>query len=161
MGPFAFFDNRELDLEDLFSDSVNKDNDINQLFRKLGHCMDKKSNIWWDQSTMEKYLKDNMIPRRLRWDIPINDGLTEKDDIEEWYTFFHGKGREVMEFLIARKQRKLKILETQINEIRDKINPFKEYTKLLADLQRNMQKMDLETPRKRSIPETLRIIRRS
>lgn len=52
---------------------------------------------------MEKYLKDNMVPRKLRWDVPINDGLTGEEDIEEWYTFFNGKGREVMEILTKRK----------------------------------------------------------
>lgn len=147
MDPFAFFDNRELDLEDLFSDKKPRDDDIAHLFRKLGHCMDKKSNVWWDQSTMEKYLKDNLIPRKLRWDVPINDGLLGNEDIDEWYSFFESKGREIMEFLIKRKQRKLKSLENQIKEIRDKISPFKdtpEYNKHMGELQKNMQKKDLE-----------------
>lgn len=147
MDPFAFFDNRELDLEDLFSDKKSREDDLAQSFRKLGHCMDKKSNVWWDQSTMEKYLKDNLIPRKLRWDVPINDGLLGKDDIDEWFTFFEGKGREVMEFLIKRKQRKLKLLDNQIKEIRDKIYPLKEtpeYIRLMGELQKNMQKKDLE-----------------
>lgn len=147
MDPFAFFDNRELDLEDLFSDKKTKEDDIAQLFKKLGHCMDKKSNVWWDRSTMEKYLRDNLIPRKLRWDVPINDGLLGVDDVDEWYTFFEGKGREVMEFLIKRKQRKLTLLDKQIKEIRDKMYPFREtpeYNKLMGELQKNMQKKDLE-----------------
>lgn len=69
MDLFSFFDNWDIDLEELFSETANKKNDIVYLFRKLGHNMDKKSNIWWDISTMEKYLKDNMVPRKLRWDV--------------------------------------------------------------------------------------------
>lgn len=52
-----------------------------------------------------------------------------------------------MDFLIKRKQRKLKALEVQIKEIRDKINPFKEtpeYNKLMGELQKSMQKKDTE-----------------
>lgn len=109
--------------------------------------MDKKSNIWWDQSTMRKYLKDGMVPRKLRWDVPINDGLLGDDDVEEWYTFFAGKGREIMEFLMKRKQRKLNLLENQIKDIRDKLNTFinnPEYTRLMGELHRSMQKKDTE-----------------
>lgn len=147
MDPFAFFENREIDLEDLFSVNNNKENDISHLFRKLGHCMDKKSNIWWDRSTMEKYLKDGLIPRKLRWDVPINDGLLGEEDIDEWYAFFIGKGREIMEFLLKRKQCKLTLVENQIKEIRDKLIPFintPEYNKLMDDLHKNMQKKDVE-----------------
>lgn len=107
---------------------------------RCGQC-----NVWWDQSTLEKYLKDNLIPRKLRWDIPISDGLLGDDDVDEWYAFFAGKGKEVMDFLIKRKQWKLKALEVQIKEIRDKINPFKEtpeYNKLMGELQKSMQKKD-------------------
>lgn len=96
---------------------------------------------------MEKYLKDGLVPRKLRWDVPINDGLLGDEDIEEWYAFFTGKGREVMEFLIKRKQRKLKLLENQIKEIRDKLGPFyntPEYTRLMGELHKNMQKKDIE-----------------
>lgn len=42
MDPFVFFENREIDLEDLFSVNKTKEDDITHLFRKLGHCMDKK-----------------------------------------------------------------------------------------------------------------------
>lgn len=41
MDLFAFYENRELDLEDLFSENANKDYDIIHLFRKLGHVRDK------------------------------------------------------------------------------------------------------------------------
>lgn len=78
-----FFENRELDSEESFSEKTKKDNDLIHLIRKLGHNMDKKSKILWDISAMEKYLKDNMVHRKLRWDIPINDGLMAEEDIEE------------------------------------------------------------------------------
>lgn len=51
-----------------------------------------------------------MVPRKLRWHIPIIDGLTGNEDIEELYAFFNGKGKEVMKFLIKRKQRKMRMI---------------------------------------------------
>lgn len=70
-----------------------------------------------------------------------------KDDINEWYVFFNGKGKEVIEFLIKRKPRKMRAIETQIKEFRDKIKPHKEsdeYTKNMGGLQKNMQKKHIE-----------------
>lgn len=96
---------------------------------------------------MEKYLKDNMVLRKLRWDVPINDGLVGEEDILEWYVFFNSKGKEVMEFLIKKKQRKMRMIESQIKDFRDKIEPFQKSTenaKHMGDLQKNMQKKNLE-----------------
>lgn len=52
---------------------------------------------------MGKYLKDNIVPRKLRWDVAINSGLIGKEDIQEWYAFLNSMRKEVMEFLIKRK----------------------------------------------------------
>lgn len=97
--------------------------------------------------TMEKYLKDDIVPRKLRWDVPLNDGLIGEDDIQEWYMFFNNTGKEVMEFLIKPKQRKMKMVEGQIKEFREKIEPFKttaEYAKQMGILQKMCKKKDLE-----------------
>lgn len=97
---------------------------------------------------MEKYLKDNMIPRKLRWDIPINDSLKEDEDVNEWFSFFSIKGKEVLEFLIKWKQRKLGILEKQIKDLLTRLEPMKdtaEFVKLSNDLNKSMQRKDLET----------------
>lgn len=51
--------------------------------------------LWWDIATHEQYTKENIVPRRLRWDVPINDGLLDQESIDEWYTFFNDKGIEV------------------------------------------------------------------
>lgn len=40
---------------------------------------------------------DHFIPRRLRWDIPPNDGLTDKESIDEWGNLFNTKGSEALE----------------------------------------------------------------
>lgn len=57
---------------------------------------------------------------------------------------FNGKGK-VMEFLIKRKQRKRRMIESHIKELRDKIEPFKdttEYAKHMGELHKSMQKKE-------------------
>lgn len=66
-------------------------------------------------ATHEQYIKENIVPRRLRWDVPINDGLLDQESIEEWYKFFNDKGAELMEFITKRKQRKLALINQQID----------------------------------------------
>lgn len=109
--------------------------------------MDKKKQYLVGFVHYGKYLKDNMVPRKLRWDVPINDGLMGEEDIEEWYVFFNGKGREVMECLVKRKHCKMRLIEGQMKDIRDKIEPFKDtndYNKHMGKLQKNMQRKDVE-----------------
>lgn len=91
---------------------------------------------------MGKYLKDNIVPRKLRWDVAINSGLIGKEDIQEWYAFLNSMRKEVMEFLIKRKQQKIRLIENQIKDFREKIEPFKEtteYVKHMGELQINIQ----------------------
>lgn len=50
--------------------------------------MDKQVRTWWDLVTLEKYVGNNMTPRRLRWDVNSNDGLGDKELMDKWYSFF-------------------------------------------------------------------------
>lgn len=67
----------------------------------MGHTMDKKINLWWDIITIVQYMKEDIISRK------FNDGLTEEEDIKEWYKFFHGKGKKALIFIKKRKQRRM------------------------------------------------------
>lgn len=88
MEVFAFMEGRELNIHELFTVPDIGNSDTHSSFRELGHLMDKKINLWWDIITIEQYLKEEIISRKFRWHIPINDGLTEDEDIKEWYEFF-------------------------------------------------------------------------
>lgn len=81
--------------------------------------MEKKVSLWWDVSTFETYLKESIVPRRLRWDVPPNDGLVDQESNDEWFKFFNEKGLELLRFLLERKRRKTKIIDQNIAGIRE------------------------------------------
>lgn len=148
MEVFGFLENRTVDLDNIFErQEVNLVGDIENCFRKMGHLMEKKINSWWDIATREKYIKDRLIPRRLRWDVPINDGLLDKESTEEWFQFFKDKGLELLELLIERKQRKIGALGQTISELKGNVETSKElpeFTALSRQLQRDMEQKDKE-----------------
>lgn len=100
----------------------------------MGYCV-----LW-------QYLSFSIVPRWLRWYIPPNDGLFDDESNTEWGDFFVGKGLELLRLLLLRKHRKKKWLESQIKEITDRIESFKdttEFIQLSGDLktkQRHMRK---------------------
>ena len=154
MDVFSYLENREVILTDVFSEAAvaSDSGDLNISFKKLGHLFDKKIRTWWDIVTFEQYLVTKIIPRRLRWDLPPNDGLTGEESIKEWFNFFTEKGFELIRFLLSRKQRKKLWLESQIKEITDRIERHKdtsEFIRLSGELKNKLEKWDKETQEKK------------
>ena len=153
MDVFQYLEKRDIKITDVFSRNASEPvNDIAQSFRKLGHLFEKKTKTWWDIVSFEQYLTSKLIPRRLRWDVPPNDGLVDIDSISEWSSFFIKKGMELMELLLVRKQRKLKILNSQINDITTILEPLKdseEFLKLSGELKNKLVKWDSEIQNKK------------
>lgn len=83
----TFIEQREVNLDAIFNSEDTKLNANLESFRKLGHNMEKKISMWWDVTTFDKYIKANIVPRCLRWDVPLNDGLTDQESIDEWFRF--------------------------------------------------------------------------
>ncbi|XP_040197585.1 GATA zinc finger domain-containing protein 14-like [Rana temporaria] len=149
MEVFKFLENRELDMDNIFEKpEENPGGNIENSFRKMGHLMEKKINAWWDIATHEKYIKDRLIPRRLRWDVPINDGLTNKESTDEWFQFFNDKGLELLQLLIKRKQRKIRAIDRSMTEIKTNLEGSKDLPEFMAlskQLQWDMEQKDKET----------------
>lgn len=150
MDVFSYVESREIILTDVFSKATVNSNqgDLTFSFRKLGHLFEKKIKTWWDIVSIEQYLSAELIPRRLRWDIPPNDGLLDEESNKEWRGFFVSKGLELLGLLLSHKQRKKKWLESQIKEIADRIEPFKdtaEFIALSGELKAKLIKWDKET----------------
>lgn len=121
--------------------------------RRLGHNMEKKVSLWWDTSTFETYLKESLVPRRLRWDVPLNDGLTDQESNEEWFKFFNDKGLELLRFLLERKQRKIKIIDQNITQLKEELEVYKETTEfktLTTQLNKDLIKKDKEVQQRKS-----------
>lgn len=124
-----------------------RNTDLESMTRKLGHHMEKKINLWWDTNTFERYIRENIVPRRLRWEVPPNDGLTDKESMAEWFAFFNNKSIEGLKFLLERKLRKTALIEQQIEEIKQKMEPLKETTefkRLATQLNKDLIAKDLE-----------------
>lgn len=80
-------DKRTIDLDEVFSSTKQiRGIDLKTNFKQLKYLMEKQIQIWWDINTLELYIKERITPRRLRWNIPANDGLIDKDLDEEWFT---------------------------------------------------------------------------
>lgn len=62
-----------------------------------------------------------LLPRKYRWSIAPNDGMTIKELEVEWFSYFNLTEKRLPELLIFRKENKLKLLVTNINAIKAKI----------------------------------------
>lgn len=51
---------------------------------------------------------------------------------DEWFSFFNGKGLDVLPFLIKIKQRKVKKIDEQIVELKEKLEPLKELPECIS-----------------------------
>lgn len=127
MDVFFYLEKWEVKLDEVFSHAPvsEQSNDLTSSFKKLNHIFEKKVKTWWDIASFKQYLSSNLIPRRLRWDIPPNDGLYDEASMIEWRDFFVKKGSELIQLLLSRKERKMEFLESQIRDIRNTIEPFK------------------------------------
>lgn len=154
MDVFQFLEQRTVKIDEIFSREVPPEpaNDLFHVFRKLGHLFEKKVKVWWDITTFEQYISAKLTPRRLRWDVPANDGLFDDDSVKEWGDFFMRKGVELMELLLRRKQRKMKSLESQIQDLQVHLEPHKdseEFLRLSGELKQKLAKWDSETQAKK------------
>lgn len=145
---FTFMENRNVNLDEVFNpQNKTRNTDLESLIRKLGHHKEKKVNLCWDTNTFERYIRENIVPRCLRWELPPNDCLTDKESMEEWFEFFNSKSIEGLKFLLERKQKKTRRLEQLIEEIKQKLEPHKEspdFNKFATQLNKDLIAKDLE-----------------
>lgn len=154
MDIFQYLEKREIKLGEIFSRKQNTQeaNELALGFRKLGHLFEKKVKTWWDIVSFEQYLAEKLIPRRLRWEVPPNDGLMDNDSLKEWGDFFTSKGLELVGFLLSRKRRKMTQLDIQIMELKSTMESHKEseeFLRLSAELKNKLQKWDYEIQNKK------------
>lgn len=93
-----------------------------------------------------------MVPRRLRWDVPLNDGLVDDESTKEWFIFFNTKGVERLRFLFKRKQTKIRSLDAQIQVLRDLTELQKEEPELVrlsGGLKSDVEKWEKEVKDKK------------
>lgn len=93
-------------LDEVFNvENPKKNGDVESLMRKLSHNMEKKVSLWWDIITFKRYIRENIVPRRLMWEVHL-EGLIDQESIDEWLNFFNGKGIKLLRLLLKRKQKR-------------------------------------------------------
>ncbi|KAG8591753.1 hypothetical protein GDO81_000288 [Engystomops pustulosus] len=61
-------------------ESCLKTDDLETNFKNLEFLMAKELNVMWDIASLENFLKEELIPDGLRWQLPLN---TDSRDIQE------------------------------------------------------------------------------
>lgn len=102
--------------------------------------MTTEIHLQWDTAFLEQYIKEQMVPRGLRWDVFPQQG---DSDIESWFRYFNEVGIKLLGFLIDRKKLKLSIIDKEIKDLKEKLGPFKtssEYISLYTSLKDHLKK---------------------
>ena len=153
MEVFSFLARRRPDMGDPFENfedttAVN----LEQGFKQLKNVMDKQIRVWWDIATLEKYKQAHITPRRLRWDVGPNDGLTEDGLTQAWYNFFNGCENKLLDIIIDRRKIKLNKIETTINGLKESMTPHistDDFSTRAKKLQDFLSKLDNEIKTKK------------
>lgn len=145
---------RQVDLRSIFSKSTapQETGDHTSALRALSHALEKQLRTWWDISTIEMYLRENLISRGLRWDVAPQDGLDDPTSQGEWLEFFNRCGRELQALILKRKRRKMTLLEEKIKSLQLELEPVKDdkSTKDFNDIiKKKLEKIDRDTQKKK------------
>lgn len=90
-----------------------------------------------------------MVPHSLRWEVSPQKGET---DLEGWFVYFNDIGVSFLQFLIAKKQLKLKTLNKEIILVKKRLILFKDqevYKQKSDELRQFLEKGDSEQKKKK------------
>lgn len=154
MDAVKFLANRQIDLNSIFTEDteIAIEENFKSSLLSLGYALEKQVRTWWDISTMEQYVKDNIIVRSLRWEVTPQDGLDDIDSMTEWLDFFNGVGFKLQQLVLRRKQRKMAKLEGLIKELLTKLDPIKDtqqWTDFNNNISKKLEKIDRDTQKKK------------
>lgn len=90
---------------------------------RLKNLTVSETHTQWDIAYLETYVKNNMVPRSLRWEVS-----PQKGDVllEDWFKYFNEAGVNLLTYFIERKSAKLLHLDEEIKTLKDKLNPLRE-----------------------------------
>lgn len=148
MDVFEYRTARSLNTEGVFT-NTNPNSEMSGIFIRLKNLMISELHLQWDTAFLEQYIKEQMVPRGLRWDIhPQQDEL----DLESWYKYFNEVGIKLLGYLVEKKRIRLSLIDTEIKDLRDKLIPFKtsaEYIALSNNLRNVLEKEEKDQRNKK------------
>lgn len=125
---------------------------MHSLMRQLKHTLEKQLRVWLDVATLETYITAKMTPRRLRWDMHPNDNINDAGLMADWFSLFNKCEGELLQNIVKRRQFKLRMIETNIAEIKGLLVPFasqRDYKDKEKELQEHIKKYDGEIQAKK------------
>lgn len=121
MDIFEFRAQRVVDTTGVFdSNPTSVDSGTSGLFIRLKNLTISELHTQWDIAYLETYIREAMVPRSLRWEIPPQKGDV---DLEGWFKYFNDSGLGLLRFLIQRKTDKLARLDEEIKMFKEKLTP--------------------------------------
>lgn len=123
MDIFEYRSQLVIDTTGVFDGREDPSDDLAGCFLRLKNLTVSEVHLRWDIAYLEEYVKVNMVPRSLRWEV---NPQKEDNELAEWFKYFNEAGVGFLQFLIAKKKRRLTMLDIEINIIKAKLTPFKE-----------------------------------
>lgn len=155
MDALQFLSSRTIDINAIFAinEQATAQSNINGVLTALGNVLEKLVRTWWDICTFEQYIKEKILVRSSRWEVAPQDGLDDPESMQEWYEFFTNMGFKLQDLVLARKRKKMSILEGKINEFRLQLEPVKGTQQVLefnTRIKKKLEKIDRDTQKKKS-----------
>ncbi|CAH2301316.1 Hypothetical predicted protein, partial [Pelobates cultripes] len=130
-------------------DNVNSNNDdLDYTCHKLQQLLVKETKIKWEIFTMTKYLENNITPRGLRFFKTPTFDRDDSEFIEIWDAALESFSVRMMKICIQQRKRNLLKLDTEINQIKEKLRPLtgcEEVEKSLETVKDFVEKVEQET----------------
>ena len=148
MDVFDYRSSRPFSTEGVFT-ILNTDSEVGGLFLRLRNVMTSELHLQWDVAFLEHYVKEDMVPRGLRWDVHPQQG---DPDFDSWFQFFNSKGISLLKFLIEKKKTRMTALDREIKEIKEKLLSSKsttEYITLSTNLRNHLEKEEKDQKNKK------------
>lgn len=155
MEAINFLSKRQINPDSVFSSSTELgdcDEDTTSLLKNLDHLLEKLLKTWWDVFTFKHYLKEKLIFKSLRWEVPPQDALTDPSFMKEWLDFFNKAGLELQDLVLTRKEFKFTKINEQIKDIERKLEPIKGTNSILEfnnNMKKKLEKLDREVQKKK------------
>ncbi|CAH2251882.1 Hypothetical predicted protein, partial [Pelobates cultripes] len=115
---------------------------------KLTKAMNQEVRIIWEVATLEKYLKEKITPRGLRYNKYPTFDKGEEEFIEEWQEMLENFAFTTMRMIIKRRKITLSKLDKDINETQNLLinhTSPEEYETITKNIQKQIEKTETET----------------
>lgn len=123
MDIFDYRASKKVNTNGVFEPYKEEEGDLSGLFTMLKNLTISETNTKWDVAYLETYVKLNMVPRSLRWEVSPQKGDIQ---LEDWYKYFNEAGVSLLRFLIERKLVKLSRLDEEIKTLKEKLTPLQD-----------------------------------